>query len=79
MGQVARNVARVKVLRANQLNRGAFEHPKIPETGQGPWSEVEVRGELPIMFLAHVSRILDRFLDDIMDVLVNESQIDWLA
>ena len=31
------------------------------------------------MFLAHISCVLDRFLDDIVDVLVNKCQIDVLA
>lgn len=59
VGQVARNVAEMEVLRANQLNRGTFKHPKIQETSQGLWNWVQVRGRLPVMFLTYVSRILN--------------------
>ena len=31
------------------------------------------------MFLAHVSCVLDRFLDDIVDVLVNKCQVNKLV
>lgn len=57
------------------MNRGAFKHSKKLGTSQESWYSGEVEGKLPIMFLAYVSRVLDRFLDYIVDVLVIRCQI----
>jgi len=69
MGQVTGNIAEVKVLWADQLYRGTFEHPES-RTSQKPWHGGEVEKKLPVMFFAYVSRVLDRFLDDVVNVLI---------
>ena len=79
VGQVSWNVAEVEVLRADQLNWGSFEHPNKLGSGQKPWRSEEAEEELPIMFLTYVSCVLDRFLDDIVDVLINEHQVSWVV
>lgn len=69
VGQVARNVAEVEVFWANQLNWGAFEHPGELKTSQKPWHSRDAGEELPVMFLAYISRVLNRLLDYIVDIL----------
>lgn len=76
VGQVPGNVAEVEVLRTDQLDRGAFEHPEKLGSCQKSWHNEEEEGKLPVMFFAYVSRILNRFLDDVVDVLINQRQVD---